>query len=67
MSASGLFYTNQAATCAANANKATLDNERDKYLRAQAAWEALATRESETQAARLKREADKLTPQEEMS
>lgn len=67
MSASGLFYTTQAATCAANANTATLDNERDKYLRAQAAWEALATRENETQVARLKREADKLTVQEELS
>ena len=51
----------------ANANTATLDNERDKYLRAQAAWEALATRENETQVARLKREADKLTVQEELS
>lgn len=67
MSASGQFYNAQAATCAANATKATLDNERDKYLRAQAAWEALATRENETQVARLKREADKLTSQEELS
>lgn len=63
MSASSQFYAVQAATCAASATKATLGNERDKYLRAQAAWEALATRESETQTARLQREAARLSPQ----
>lgn len=67
MSASSNFYSTQAETCALAASKAMLDNEREKYLRAEAAWQALANREIETQAARLKREADKISAHEEMS
>lgn len=36
------FYLEQAADCARQAAGATLDNQRDKYLQAQAAWQALA-------------------------
>lgn len=36
------FYREQAASCAELARNAQLANERDKFLQAQAAWQALA-------------------------
>ena len=59
MSASGKFYLAQAALCAQNAQGTALANQRDKYLRAQAAWQALADREIGIVAARNLREAEK--------
>lgn len=59
MSASGKFYLAQAATCAQAAENTALANQRDKYLRAQAAWQALADREIGIVAARDLREAEK--------
>jgi len=53
------FYTDQAATCARSADGAALANERDKYLRAEAAWQALASREDSIRAVREKREAER--------
>lgn len=59
MSASSQFYLSQAALCARSAAGASLANERDKYLRAQAAWQALADRELGIKAAREKRDAER--------
>ena len=59
MSASGKFYLAQAALCAQNAQGTALANQRDKYLRAQAAWQALADRETGIVAARDLRDAEK--------
>jgi hypothetical protein len=57
MSAAGKFFLAQAAICAQAAEGAALENQRDKYLRAQAAWQALADREIRNEAAREEREA----------
>jgi len=59
MSVSSQFYLSQAALCAKSAQGTTLPNLRDKYLQAQAAWQALADRELGIRAAREQREADK--------
>ena len=59
MSASGKFYLAQAALCAQSAQGTALANQREKYLRAQAAWQALADREIGIVAARDLREAEK--------
>jgi len=59
MSASGKFYLAQAALCALNAEQTALANQRDKYLRAQLAWQALADREIGIVAARDLRDAEK--------
>lgn len=59
MSASVTFYQAQATSCAASALATKLDNERDKYLRAEQAWHALASREIEVKAARDLRDAEK--------
>ena len=40
MSTPGEFYTAQAASCAKSATDTPLPNLREKYLRAQAAWQA---------------------------
>jgi hypothetical protein len=58
MSTAG-FYLTQAEQCAKAAADTLLDNQRDKYLRAQAAWQALADREDTVKAARDKRDAEK--------
>lgn len=44
MSATDEFYRAQAQACADAAETAELDNQREKYLSAQRAWEALADR-----------------------
>ena len=59
MSASSQFYIGQAALCARSAAGAILANERDKYLRAEAAWQALADREVGIRTARAQREAER--------
>jgi hypothetical protein len=63
MSASCQFYLDQAALCAKSAECATLDNQRATYVRAGAAWQALADREIEITAAREKRDAEKVARQ----
>lgn len=59
MSGSSQFYLTQAALCAKSAQGTVLPNLRDKYLQAEAAWQALADRELGIRAAREQREADK--------
>ena len=59
MSVSSQFYKGQAAMCARSAAGAILANERDKYLRAEAAWQALADREAGIRVARAQREAER--------
>jgi hypothetical protein len=63
MSASCQFYLDQAALCAKSAERATLDNQRATYVRAGAAWQALADREIEITTAREKRDAEKVARQ----
>ena len=46
----------QAAKCRADADSATLDNVRDRNLRAEAAWLDMAERHERTTASRLARE-----------
>ena len=59
MTVSGQFFLNQASSCATSAAGSKLANQRETYLRAQAAWQALADREFGLKAARAQREADK--------
>lgn len=59
MTVSGQFFLTQASSCATSAAGSTLTNQRETYLRAQAAWQALADREFGLKAARAQREADK--------
>ena len=58
MSAPSSFYTEQAAICAKSAAETLLPQLREKYLRSQAAWEALAERETSIKAARALRDAE---------
>ncbi len=51
------FYITQAANCATAAAAATLVNEREKYLSAQAAWQALADATAKTRDEAAKRDA----------
>ncbi len=55
MSASGDFYQAQATICAEAAEAAVLPMLRQKYEAAGAAWQALASRESDIAEAREKR------------
>ena len=52
MSATDDFYRTQAKACAESAARAQLDNQRQIYLSAQRAWEALANRTADFLAAR---------------
>jgi hypothetical protein len=54
------FYVQQAQNCEKAAAQATLDNERDKFLQAQAAWQSLADASARVQAEAAKREAARL-------
>lgn len=58
MSAPSSFYSEQAAICAKSAADTALPQLREKYLRSQAAWEALADRETDIKAARAQRDAE---------
>jgi hypothetical protein len=66
MAAQTLTYRDNAAKCRADADAATLDNVRDRNLRAEAAWLAMAARQERTDTARAEREAN-VTPRQESS
>lgn len=57
-----LTYRDHAAQAHADAEAATLDNVRDRCLRAEAAWLAMAERQERTDRARAEREGPKLVP-----
>lgn len=67
MSVSGQFFQHQASLCAASAAGCKLDNQRETFLRAQAAWQALADREFGLKAARAEREAEKAAAEAELA
>ncbi len=52
-------YRDHAAQARADADAATLDNVRDRCLRAEAAWLAMAERQQRIDTARAEREAPK--------
>lgn len=64
MAAQTLTYRDNAAKCRADADAATLDNVRDRNLRAEAAWLAMADRQQRTETARAEREAAVIPRQE---
>ncbi len=53
------FYAARASEARSDAEAATLDNVRDRCLRAAAAWEAMAARAHRSDTFRAKQEADK--------
>jgi hypothetical protein len=55
MRATSQFFETQIGLCARQAADAVLGNQRDMFLRAQAAWQALADKESLAQVERDKR------------
>jgi hypothetical protein len=59
MSSQHDFYTARAADARADADSATLDNVRERCLRAAAAWEAMAARAHRSDVFRAKQEAEK--------
>ena len=67
MATSAQFYLQQAATCESAAEAALLDNQRETLLRSRAAWLALANRELEIQAGRVKREQERALAHHEES
>ena len=58
------FYLRQVAPSAKAAGETDLANQRDKYLRAQAAWQVLADRAGKTAATKAANEAQKLVQAE---
>lgn len=60
MSSSSLAYRDRAAQAHQEAEAATLDNVRDRALRAEAAWIQMAERAERVDAARAEREAPKV-------
>ena len=61
-----LNYRTNAAKCREDADSATLDNVRDRNLRAEAAWLAMAERQERVDHARAEREAA-VKPQQEFT
>jgi hypothetical protein len=61
MSAQHDFYVARASEAKRDADAATLDNVRDRCLRAAAAWDGMAARAARTEKMRAKTEADKAT------
>lgn len=59
-------YREHAARARADANAATLDNVRERCLRAEAAWLEMAERQENVDRARAKREQQHLSQQETM-
>lgn len=59
-----LSYRANAAKCREDADAATLDNVRDRNLRAEAAWLAMAERQERVDHARHEREAAVKSQQE---
>jgi hypothetical protein len=53
------FYTARATEARSDADKATLDNVRDRCLRAAAAWEVMADRARRTETMRARQQAEK--------
>ena len=53
------FYRTRAAECRAEAEAATLDNVRQRCLRAEAAWNEMAARTARTERMRARSEAEK--------
>ena len=53
------FYLQQVANCAQAAAATPLANQRNKFLQAMAAWQALADRETAVREVRERREAEK--------
>ena len=51
------LFSSRAAACAADAEQATLSNVRERCLRAERAWTAMAQRSLRTESARDAREA----------
>lgn len=60
MSSPSLAYRDRAAQAHTEAEAATLDNVRDRALRAEAAWTQMAERAERVDAARAEREAPKV-------
>jgi hypothetical protein len=58
------FYVARASEARADAEAATLDNVRDRCLRAAAAWEAMAARAHRSDNFRAKQEAEKAAQHE---
>lgn len=58
------FYSARASEAAADAKAATLDNVRDRALRSQATWEALAAQARRVKTQREKLEAEKAAARE---
>lgn len=54
------IFRDNAARCRADADIATLDNVRDRNLRAEAAWLAMADRQDRVDTARAEREHPKM-------
>ena len=59
MSAIGDFYLARADECASEARQTSLSNVRERYLRSEAAWRAMAARISSTEKMRDRNVADK--------
>jgi hypothetical protein len=53
------FYVTRASEARADADQASLDNVRDRCLRAAAAWDAMAARAHRSDVHRAKAEAEK--------
>lgn len=53
------FYRRQAEMCGTSAASSILENERQKFLNAQSAWQTLADAMARTQAAAAKRDAER--------
>lgn len=58
MSTPASFYRQQAENCARSAAATKLPNQRDTFLRAEAAWQDMADRSQRTVDARVVREAE---------
>ena len=59
MSVTSSFYLARAVDCAREARATDLANVRERCLRAEAAWRAMAERVLRTEASRSKREAER--------
>lgn len=60
MRGSSEFYETQIGNCARMAADAGLSNQREMFLRAQAAWQVLADKEANAQAERDKRQPERV-------
>lgn len=54
------FYNQQAENCGKRADEATLENEREKFRAAQAAWRSLADKMAGIRLEAAKRDAERL-------